>query len=142
MLMTIEPTQPGGKTPDQADRPTYQILLVSDDTVVVEAMAAAVRMEGHVPTVVSTGEEALRCIHSHDYDLVASKFDLPAMNGEELARWVKAFRPRQPFVLVMNERDRCDPHQRSVADVVLHKPFTLQEAREVFYKLLESATPR
>ena len=90
----------------------------------------------------STGEEALRCIHSHDYDLVASKFDLPAMNGEELARWVKAFRPRQPFVLVMNERDRCDPHQRSVADVVLHKPFTLQEAREVFYKLLESATPR
>jgi CheY-like chemotaxis protein len=116
---------------------------VSDDAIVIEAMAAAVRVEGHVPTTVSSGEEALRCIHSQPYDLIAAKFDLPRMNGEELACWVKALLPGQPFVLVMNERDRpSNPNQRSAADIVLRKPFTLQEARDVFYKLVESKTHR
>jgi CitB family two-component system response regulator MalR len=137
MLMTMEPTQPAAEKPRESSRPCYQILLVSDDAIFIEAIAAAIRVEGHVPTIVSSGEEALHCIHSQHYDLVAAKFDLPRMNGEELAGWVKALLPRQPFILVMNERDCATPDQRSAADVVLRKPFTLQEAREVFYKLVE-----
>ena len=142
MLMSIEPNQPAAGNPGQSSRPSYQILLVSDDAIVIEAMAAAIRVEGHVPTMVSSGEEALRCIHSQHFDLVAAKFDLPGMNGEELACWVKALLPRQPFVLVMNERDRSNPRQPSAADLVLHKPFTLQEARDAFYKLVASETSR
>jgi DNA-binding response OmpR family regulator len=140
--MTIEPTQPAAEKPGKSSRPSYQILLVSDDAIVSEAIAAALRVEGHVSTIVSNGEEALRCIHSQHYDLIAAKFDLPRMNGEELACWVKALLPRQPFVLVLNERDRCNPHRPSAADLVLHKPFTFQEAREAFYKLVESEAQR
>jgi DNA-binding response OmpR family regulator len=142
MLMSIEPSQPAEEMPGQPGRPSYQILLVSDDAIVSEAVAAALRVEGHVPTVVSSGEEALRCIHSQPYHLVAAKFDLPRMNGEELACWVKALLPRQPFVLVLNERDRPNPNPPSAADLILRKPFTLQEARKAFYKLVESETPR
>jgi CheY-like chemotaxis protein len=140
MLMSIEPSQPGGGMPGPSSRLPYQILLVSNDPIVIEAMASAVRAEGHVPTITSSGEEALRCIHSQHYDLIAAKFDMPRMNGEELASWVKALLPRQPFILVMNERDRSNPNQRSAADLVLRKPFSLQEAREAFYKLLEPKT--
>jgi len=139
--MTMEPSQPAARKPGQPSRSSYQILLVSDDAIVIEAMAVAVRVEGHVPTVVSSGEEALQCIHSQHYDLVAAKFDLPRMNGEELACWVKALLPKQPFVLVTNERDRPNPQQPSAADLILRKPFTLQEAWEAFYKLMESETP-
>jgi len=142
MLMTMEPTQPPEGQPGESSRAPYQILLVSDDAIFIEAVALAIRAEGHVPTIVSSGDEALRCVHSQHYDLIASKFDLPRMNGEELASWVKALLPTQPFVLVMNERDRSDPHQPSAADVVLRKPFTLEEARKVFYKLVRSGTQR
>jgi DNA-binding response OmpR family regulator len=142
MLMSIEPTQPAPGTPGQPGGTAYQVLLVSDDAIVSEAVASAVRVEGHVPTIVSSGEEALRCIHSQHYDLIAAKFDLPRMNGEELACWVKALLPRQPFILVLNERDRSNPNQPSAADLVLRKPFTLQEVREAFYKLVESQTQR
>ena len=142
MPMSIEPSQPAAGKPGEPSRPSYQILLVSDDAIVIEAIASAVRVEGHVPTIVSSGEEALRCIHSQHYDLVAAKFDLPRMNGEELACWVKALLPKQPFVLVLNERDRSNPHQPSAADLILRKPFTLQEAMDALYKLVESETPR
>jgi len=113
---------------------------VSNDAIVVEAIAAAVRMEGHVPTVVSSGAEALRCIHTQHYDLVGTKFDLPGMNGEELACWIKALLPRQPIVLVMNERDQPSSRQPSAADLVLRKPFTFSEIKQVIYKLIRSET--
>jgi CheY-like chemotaxis protein len=139
--MTSEPTQPAAEKPGKSNRPSYQVLLVSDDPIVIDAIAAALRAEGHVPTIVSSGEEALHCIHSQPYDLIGAKFDLPRMNGEELACWVKALLPGQPFILAMNERDRSNRHQQSAADLVLRKPFTLQEAREAFYKLVEAKKP-
>jgi DNA-binding response OmpR family regulator len=138
--MSLEPTSPAAGKPDEPPPPVYHILLVTDDAIISEAMASAIRVEGHVPTVVLNGEEALRSIHSQHYDLIAAKFDLPRMNGEELACWVKALLPKQPFVLVLNERDHPNPDQPSAADVILRKPFTLQEAREVFYRLVEGRT--
>jgi DNA-binding response OmpR family regulator len=140
--MSIEPNQPAAGKPGQSGGLSFQILLVSDDPIICEATALAIRVEGHVPTIVSSGEEALRLIHSQPYDLIAAKFDLPRMNGEELACWVKALLPKQRFVLVLNERDGSNPHQNSAADLILRKPFTLQEAREAFYKLMEPETPR
>src|SRR2546421_11940315 len=108
MLMTMEPTQPAGEKPDQSSRPPYQILLVSDDAIFIEAVALAIRGGGHVPTIVSSGDEALRCVHSQHYDLIASKFDLPRMNGEELASWGKALLSTQPFLFGMKERGHSD----------------------------------
>jgi CheY-like chemotaxis protein len=137
ILMPLEPPSSAAGKPDEPAPPVYQILLVTDDVIISQAMASAIRVEGHVPTIVANGEEALRSIHSQHYDLVAAKFDLPRMNGEELACWVKALLPRQPFVLVLNERDRPNPEKPSAADVVLRKPFTLQEAKDVFYRLVK-----
>jgi DNA-binding response OmpR family regulator len=139
--MSLEPSQSAAGKPGQPGGRSRQILLVSDDPIICEATASAIRVEGHDPTIVSSGEEALRLIHSQPYDLIAAKFDLPRMNGEELACWVKALLPKQPFILVLNERDGSNPHQNSAADLILRKPFTLQEAREAFYKLMEPETP-
>ena len=136
---TLSATEAGA---DSSPKPalTYKLLLVSDDCVIAPAIAASMRAAGHQAFCVKTGEEALRCFQRDPYDLIASKFDLPGMDGEELACWVKALDPRQRFILVTNARDGFSG--RSAADLVLRKPFTLQQATEAFYNLMASRAAR
>ncbi len=94
------------------------------------------RAAGHETVIAATGEEGLRRFQSEHFDLIAAKFSLPTMNGEELACWVKAIDPLQRFLLVTNARDAAP--DRSSANVVLRKPFTLQEAIGIAQQLLDS----
>lgn len=120
-----------------------RILLVSDDAETLKAVAASVCTAGHRPSTARSGEEVIELLKTESFDLIASKFQLPGINGEELAASIKALIPAQLFLLVLNKRDRAPgPHTPSAADLVLHKPFTLEEAAAAFYQLMETRRGR
>lgn len=69
-------------------------------------------------------------------DLIFSDLEMPRMAGNELAQHVRDRFPRLPFVLTSGNQD----FQRMAgcgASVLLAKPFTLAELRQVLETLLD-----
>ena len=73
---------------------TLDVLLVDDDPLVLENVAAMLEDVGHRVVSVRSGEEALSYLHGGwPVDLVLTDHAMPGMTGLELCEWVRAHRP-------------------------------------------------
>lgn len=123
-----------------------RVLLVDDDAdirVVVTAMLEAVDL---VVTTASSAEEALSWLAEASFDLVVLDWNLPAMNGLDLCRALRA-RPMlsQTPVLFLTAnacaRDRSDALACGADDYVI-KPFRAPElSARIFSLLRRGASP-
>ena len=83
-----------------ADRP-LSILLVDDEDLVRSGTADMLRDLGHTVTEFPGGPEALaRVADGLTFDLLVTDYKMPRMNGAELAKRVRAIRPRTPVLLI------------------------------------------
>ena len=98
-------------------------LLIVDDDPQVRALVRAVLLKHGFPTVeASDGMSALSTLKSMDgaIGLMVSDFSMPGLDGEALARLVKAQFPSTPILLMSSERTACEAVS---VDVFLPKPF-------------------
>lgn len=107
-----------------------KILLVDDDPSVRESLKLMLCFDHHTVTEAADGNEALRLFSGDRYDLVITDYVLPGMRGDELTRRIKQLVPGQPVCIVTAyiEEFASGP---GPADVVLGKPFGLEELRHV-----------
>ncbi len=83
-----------------ADRP-LSILLVDDEDLVRNGTADMLRDLGHTVTEASGGPEALvRIDEGLAFDLLVTDYKMPLMTGAELAKRIRALRPRTPILLI------------------------------------------
>jgi CheY-like chemotaxis protein len=83
-----------------ADR-SLSILLVDDEDLVRAGAAEMLRDLGHTVTEAPGGLEALARIREGlTFDLLVTDYKMPRMNGAELARRIRALRPRIPILLI------------------------------------------
>lgn len=106
-----------------------RILIVEDDEMLAEAVAAALRQSAHLVTRAASGDEADRVLSGDEFDLVLLDLGLPRLDGLEVLRRLRQRRSRVP-VLALTARDSPEDRVAGLdlgADDYLTKPFRLDE---------------
>ena len=138
------PARLGPLGSDGAEAPWVEVrgkrVLVAEDQEPVRAcLRMLLEMEGHQVTEASNGAEALKAFASGHFDLVITDFEMPVLNGNELAVRIKQLAPSLPILMISAStwarRDAKNP-----VDALLEKPFTVAGLHTVLEKLLSART--
>ncbi len=68
-------------TPPPAPRPGLRLLVAEDNLINQRIVKELLRKEGHQPTVVSNGREALEALGQQSFDAVILDYQMPEMDG-------------------------------------------------------------
>src|SRR5712691_9348906 len=103
-----------------------QILIVDDDTALLEALPQALhlRLEGVQVDTSDSAQEALERIEEHDYDAILSDIKMPGMDGLALLGKIQELRPETPTLLITGhgEHDLAIQALRGGAYDFIQKP--------------------
>jgi len=105
------------------------ILVVDDDRVMLEVLKRVLEREGFVAHCATSGEEALEQIKERTFSLMITDFDMPGLNGLELARKGLELAPLMPIIM---DTGGISPKITRLAQEigiakVLSKPFLVPE---------------
>jgi GAF domain-containing protein/CheY-like chemotaxis protein len=112
---------------------SVRVLVIDDEPFVRETLGEILRQQHHEVVVADDGVSGLARFHEGAFDLVMTDLAMPGMSGWQVARAVKAARPRVPVVLVTGwgvEVQADELHTHGV-DRVMTKPFRFEEVQEV-----------
>jgi len=79
---------------------TGKILLIDDEDVFREDIAALLRDDGYACDVARTGDEALRCAEAEAPDVILCDMVMPGISGADLVRALAAVCPETPIVVI------------------------------------------
>jgi len=106
-----------------------RVLVVEDDPGMASLLRRALVKQGYVVVVATTGTDGLWNVLENDFDAVVLDAMIPAPDGFELCRQMRAAGRWAP-VLMLTARDSVDDRVRGLdagADDYLTKPFALAE---------------
>ncbi len=112
-----------------------KILVIDDNTAVLETVALLLVREGHTVSTAPDGRQGLARLEAGEaVDLVLTDLDMPNLSGTEVVREVRS---RWPHVRVglMTGRMNHLPSEQEPVDVLLRKPVSLYELREAINRL-------
>jgi CheY-like chemotaxis protein len=123
--------------------PQRRILVVDDEPLVCDAVKMMLDFDGHRVETASSGKEALAIMEKGQFDLVITDFEMPVMKGDELAAAIKARSPNQPVVMITAyaEMLQASGNRLTGVDLVLSKPFLLENLREAIAKVTPAPSP-
>lgn len=107
-----------------------RILLVDDQVEILELLQDALTIEGYVVDACSGADEALSALGENSYSHVISDYQMPKVNGMELASRARvALKEKMPeFILATGD---CSINSESIKGMgvsgILPKPFTLKQ---------------
>ena len=110
-----------------AIEPSLKVLVVDDNHAVLELVTAIFERLGCFVKKALGGKEALQAFSAAQYDLLVTDFEMPDLNGYQLATAVKADSP-QTTVLIMTGLDRSEVAAEvnsGLVDGWLFKPFSI-----------------
>jgi two-component system, chemotaxis family, chemotaxis protein CheY len=121
-------------------------LIVDDSSVMRKIIERALRQAGLDPMLVleaGTGTEALELLRAREVDLILSDINMPAMDGLELLRQIKAqnLAPGVPVVMITTESSEQHVRQAILAGArgYIRKPFTAEQVKERVLPLVRAA---
>jgi DNA-binding response OmpR family regulator len=106
-----------------------RVLVVDDESRILNFVARALRAEGFAADTVTDGGQAVRLAAASAYDLVILDLAMPGVGGLDVLQELIARRPQQR-VLILSARGDVDSKVTSFnlgADDYLTKPFSLDE---------------
>lgn len=104
------------------------ILLVEDETPIVEAVRYNLEREGYQVLVASDGRQALICFRTHKPSLILLDLMLPEITGLDLCRTMRAESPVPILVVTAKDTETDKVVTLEVgADDYITKPFSMRE---------------
>lgn len=119
-----------------------RILVIDDEERIVHFVRRSLEAEGLEVDPARDGEEGLRLVQSHSYDLVILDLVMPGLDGLTVLRQILEIEPGQQ-VLVLSARDDTPTKVALLdhgADDYLSKPFSLDELLARMRALLRRAS--
>jgi CheY-like chemotaxis protein len=113
--------------------PPKRILVVDDEPLVCDAVRMMLAFDGHSVETASNAKDALALFDQTKYDLVITDYAMPGMPGDRLAAAIKERSPSQPVVMITAFAEVL-PKPLSAVDVIISKPFLLENLREAIVK--------
>lgn len=114
------------------------LLIVEDDELLRDGLAAQLAQMGHQVTVAGDGLDAQIVLEENRFDGVVLDLGLPLMDGMSLLRWIRQRLNALP-VLILTARDGVDDRVDGLnagADDYLTKPFNMAELQARLAALL------
>jgi len=121
-----------------------RVLVVEDDPMIGEGVRAALHQDGMAVDWTRDGKSADQALQNERYDIVLLDLGLPARDGIEVLRAMRARKLRTP-VLIVTARDAVQERVRGLdagADDYLVKPFDLCELSARMRSLLRRSAGR
>jgi two-component system response regulator PilR (NtrC family) len=119
-----------------------KILVADDELSMREFLKILLTKEGHEVICAADGEEALSLFQAHPCDLLVSDIKMAKVDGLELLRKVKEFRPNMAVVMITaygSPEDAIAAMKAGAYDY-LTKPFKLKEIKSVIRNALSKPT--
>ena len=119
-----------------------KVLLVDDDTELVELMTKVLEEDGRFEVrVATTGFDAGMMVKEYRPDMIVLDVMLPDINGKEVCMRVRADTTLEDVRILcisgMIEEDKIQELRLSGADDFLHKPFDIEELIDRMCGLME-----
>jgi CheY-like chemotaxis protein len=135
--------------PPPAEQPAprgagQHLLCVDDDPAMVLMVEGLLRRAGYAVTTLEDPAAALARVIAHpdDIDLVVTDYNMPEMNGMELAAAIRRAVPGLPIIVTsgfISEEMRQQAAELRI-DALLQKEYTLERLPRLVHKALESRT--
>jgi CheY-like chemotaxis protein len=126
-MSSLDPT---ASVPITAAVSPKRILIVEDKPVVADSIRRLLSLDGHGVVVEEDGVSALARFEPGAFDLIITDFEMPGMDGLELAAAVKRQCPTQPIMLISAYIELIKNDERlSLVDLAIGKMFSLGELR-------------
>ncbi len=122
-------------------RGSGEVLFVDDEEHYVVAMKPALESLGYTVAACTDSREALMRFRERpiQFDVVVTDFNMPGMNGLELARRIKMTRPCLPIVLITGYTgwEEIPDAARLGIEAVLQKPFSRAQLSRALHEVLQ-----
>lgn len=106
-----------------------RLLLVEDDAMLGRAVLTGLKMDGYAVDWMSTGQSALHCLETDEYDLVVLDLGLPDIDGKAVLSTLRKRGMTTP-VIILTARDSIEDRVGGLdagADDYMVKPFDQNE---------------
>lgn len=106
-----------------------QILIIEDDSNIVELLTIHLRDLGCEVTAASSGHQGLAAAKSNTFDLIILDIMLPGLNGMEVCRKIRQTDRQTPIMMLTARSEEIDKVMglETGADDYLTKPFSIRE---------------
>jgi CheY-like chemotaxis protein len=135
--------------PQLTPKRSVNILCIDDDEQFLETMKDCLAHFEHRVTVASGGKRGLELFRtammkSQPYEVVITDLGMPDMDGQRVARTIKAESPNTPVILMTGRGaiTKQDGEKAPVVDVVVDKPPHIQELNDLILRIATPAGPR
>ncbi len=124
--------------------PPAKVLVVEDEAVVRDLLVATLGEEGYRVDPVESGEEALKALDAHLYDLVLLDLNLPGMHGLNVLSAAPAVQTDAQFIVMtaFGSVDTAVEAMKLGAFDYINKPFRTEELLLVLERAREEAELR
>ena len=130
---------PGANTAVRPSR--MRILILDDDAALAQPLGVSLRSEGHFVLVFTSPHEALK--HIHEADVLLTNYNLPEMNGLEVAKRAHEQGWRGSLLIMSGHfSTMSDRIEHSLLRSILDKPFSSHELLETLQKSNEETLPQ
>jgi response regulator RpfG family c-di-GMP phosphodiesterase len=128
---------PPGLTVGQSGLDILRVLLVDDNSHVLQFLTSAFKLNGCLVTTASTAEQAVDVLAETRFDLVVSDIKMPGLSGLDLLRTMKEKQPDTPVVLITGvpSINSAVFGLRHGAYDYLPKPFSGKEVQQLVQRL-------
>jgi CheY-like chemotaxis protein len=109
-----------------------RILVVDDEPLVCDSLKQILALDQHEVVTATSAAEALATLQAGKFDVILLDYEMPDMKGDKLAAKIKVLIPQQPIIMITaySESLRLKGDFPLAVDLVISKPFQLQELRE------------
>jgi two-component system, OmpR family, response regulator MprA len=120
-----------------------RILVVDDEPLVCESIQRMLAFDGHEVEMAASGKAALAILDKSKFDLVIIDYRMPEMRGDQLAGLIKERAPDQPILMISATAQVLQGSDEPFTgvDIMISKPFALEELRESIARVLTTPTP-
>jgi CheY-like chemotaxis protein len=115
-----------------------KILVVDDEECIREGLVWIIEWIGFQVLAADCGMKALKLFEKNLFDVVFTDYNMPGMNGSELARCIKEISPGTLVVLLTGDPDELSKNKPGgdSIDMVVTKPYGLDQIEGAIGRML------
>jgi CheY-like chemotaxis protein len=112
-----------------------QILVIDDDTVVLEIISEILQLSGYNVLTASNGEEGIKILNDTQPKLIITDINMPVMDGNSLAGYIRKS-PNFRDIPLLAITGTSWTIEKGLFDDVLRKPFKVEQLLSIVESLI------